>query len=191
MYLLRYSFGRIPTPLIHVMDSHWEPPAFYVVLSGCSCRPYITWRGSLSVSDTIILILFSKWASSISRRSERKPRSVLLCSQRMTLIPWEAASRTSWWDISPANKRKSKYLNMRHSLWTMVLCWTITAEIPSFHPIWSKRNTAELTHESRKLYACFLHVLQFKKRDHPTENSKFFLLGKCKASIQIHTPNSI
>ena len=144
MYLLRYSFGRIPTPLIHVMDSHWEPPAFYTVLSGCSYRPYITWRGSLSVSDRIILILFSKWASSISRRSERKPRSVLLCSQRMTLIPWEAASRTSWWDISPANKGKSKYLNIRHSLWTIVLCWTLTVEIPSFHPIWSKCNTAEL-----------------------------------------------
>lgn len=85
--------------------------------SCCSCMHYTTWRGSLSVSDRIILILFSKWTPSISRRSERKPRSVLLCSQRMTLIPWEAASRISWWDISPTNKGKSKYLSTKHSLW--------------------------------------------------------------------------
>ena len=60
-----------------------------------------TWRGLLPVSDRIILILFSKWALSISQRSARKPHSVLLCSQRMTFIPWEAASKLSWWDMSP------------------------------------------------------------------------------------------
>lgn len=75
---------------------------------------YTTRSGSLSASDRIMLTLFSKWTLRASRRSERKPRSVLLCSQRMTFIPWEAASKTSWWDISPASKGKSKYFNIRH-----------------------------------------------------------------------------
>lgn len=118
IYILRHSSRRSLT-LICVMHSSWSQ--LVCRLSSCPfCMLYTTWRGSLSVSDRIILILFSKWAPSISRRSERKPRSVLLCSQRMTFIPWDAASRTSWWDISPAKRGKSKYLNIRHRVCRML-----------------------------------------------------------------------
>lgn len=69
---------------------------------------YTTWRGSLSFSDTTMLILFCRWTASASRSSDKKPRSVLLCSHRITLIPLVTASRTSWWDISPAIWRKKE-----------------------------------------------------------------------------------
>lgn len=157
--------------------------------SCCFCMHYITWRGSLSVSDKIMLTLLSKWATSISWRSERKPRSVLLCSQRMTFIPWEAVSRISWWDISPANKGKSKYLNIRQSMeW-----WTITTQGLNLHSVWSKCNAAViykslyLNLESHGEVSDMLCIL---KRQRLLHREFQIFLGRPKTSIQTCISNS-
>lgn len=184
MYILRHSFGRLPTSLISCYAFELGVKWF---VDWCSCMHYTTWRGSLSVSDRIILILFSKWAPSISRRSERKPRSVLLCSQRMTFIPWEAASRTSWWDISPTNKGKSKYLSTKHRVYGM-LTHNHTKTTFTF--------CMKQVQCSRTLYIHLASGVQVSymssilKRDR-SSHWKFQILGRFKTSIQTCISNSI
>lgn len=68
--------------------------------------PQTTSRGSLSTFDTTTLTLSGRRTVNLSRNTDRKPRSLLLWSQRMTLVPFATASSTSWWDISPENRCK-------------------------------------------------------------------------------------
>lgn len=63
--------------------------------------PQTTSRGSLSTFDTTTAILSGRRTVNLSWMTDRKPRSLLLWSLRMTLVPLATASSTSWWDISP------------------------------------------------------------------------------------------
>lgn len=65
-----------------------------------------TSRGSLSAFDTTTATLSGRRTASLSLNTDRKPRSLLLWSLRMTLVPFATASSTSWWDISPEQRIK-------------------------------------------------------------------------------------
>lgn len=67
------------------------------------CGTQTTSRGSLSTFDTTTATLSGRRTVNFSRNTDRKPRSLLLWSLRMTLVPFATASSTSWWDISPKN----------------------------------------------------------------------------------------
>lgn len=63
--------------------------------------PQTTSKGSRSTFDTTTVTLSGRRTVSLSRNTDRNPRSLLLWSQRMTQLPLVTASSTSWWDISP------------------------------------------------------------------------------------------
>lgn len=70
----------------------------YRIMSATVARgpPQTTSRGSLSTFDTTTVTLSGRRTVNLSRNTDRKPRSLLLWSQRMTLVPFATASSTSW-----------------------------------------------------------------------------------------------
>ena len=66
-----------------------------------------TTKGSLSTSDTMTCTLVANLSTRRLCTTLRNPRSVLEWSQRTTCVPLQAASSTSWWDISPVRYRSA------------------------------------------------------------------------------------
>lgn len=58
-------------------------------------------RGSASFEETMTSTFPSNKSTNLPLNSVRKPRSVLLCSHKITCTPRDTASKMSWCDISP------------------------------------------------------------------------------------------
>ncbi len=94
---------------------------------GSSAYPQSTCSGSRSRREISTLTVSSSPAVSLCLKTVRNPLSLLLCSLRITLVPAETASRTSWWDISPEHQRTS---SANHACYSSALGQVFVFSVP-------------------------------------------------------------